>query len=74
MSQSKPPDNAQLSRLAAHLRVESQALLVLVIRVNDVAFSVDPSLTPKDAGDTISNEIPSLVQHLAEQRRRPNAK
>jgi hypothetical protein len=46
--------------------------MVVVIRVNDVAFSVDPGLSPRDAGETVKTELPALVQHLAESRRKDN--
>lgn len=63
-------DTAQLSAMATRLRTQSGALVVLVIRVDDVAFSVDPAMAPKDAGETIEAELPALVQHLAESRRK----
>ncbi len=64
------PDTAALMRKATQLRTESEALMVVVIRVNDVAFSVDPGVSPKDAGETIEAELPALVQHLADSRRK----
>lgn len=62
------PDTAALMRLATRLRTESEALIVIAIRVNDVAFSVDPGVSPRDAGETIEAELPAFVQHLAESR------
>jgi hypothetical protein len=64
------PDTAALMRKATQLRTESEALMVIVIRVNDVAFSVDSGVSPKDAGETIEAELPALVQHLADSRRK----
>lgn len=65
-----PLSLVQLQRTAHRLRAESDALIVLVIRADDVAFSVDPAVSPRDAGETIEREIPSLVQHLSEQLKR----
>ncbi len=64
------PDTAALMRKATQLRTESEALMVIVIRVNDVAFSVDPGVSPKDAGETIEKELPALIQRLADSRRK----
>lgn len=55
---------------ANRLRVDSDALIVLVIGVNDVSFSVDPSVSPRDAGETVENVIGGLVQQLTEARKR----
>ena len=68
MSDKRLPDTAELMRRATRLRTDSEALMVIVIRVDDVAFSVDPGVSPKDARETIEAELPSLVQHLAESR------
>jgi hypothetical protein len=64
------PNTAALMRQATRLRIESEALLVVVIRVDDVAFSVDPGVSPKDAGETIKAELPAIIQHLAESRKK----
>jgi hypothetical protein len=64
------PDTAEMMRRATKMRIDSEALLVLVIRTDDVAFSVDPGLAPKDAMDTIQTELPLIVQHLGESRKR----
>lgn len=72
MSDKRLPDTAALMRLATRLRTDSEALLVLVIRVEDVAFSVDPNVSPKDAGLTVENELAAVVQHLAESRGKGN--
>jgi hypothetical protein len=72
VSEKRLPDTAALMRLATRLRTDSEALMVIVIRVNDVAFSVDPGVSPRDAGETIEAELPSLVQHLAESRGKGN--
>jgi hypothetical protein len=69
MASTKLPDTAALMRQATRLRVNSGALIVVVIRVDDVAYSVDPGVAPKDAGETIKTELPALIQHLTESRR-----
>ncbi len=66
------PDIAALARRATRLRTESDALMVLVIRVDDVAFSVDPALSLKDARDRINAELPAFIEHLAETRGKGN--
>ncbi|MDR3797994.1 MAG: hypothetical protein P4K93_07565 [Terracidiphilus sp.] len=68
MAEKRLPNTAELMRKATQLRTDSEALIVIVIRVNDVAFSVDPGVAPKDAGETIESELPALLQHLAESR------
>jgi hypothetical protein len=70
MAQKPLPNTAAVSHMAARLRNESEALLVLVIRVNDTAFSVDPSVSPKDAAELLRAEVPELFAHLAEIRKK----
>ncbi len=70
MQEKKLPNTAELMRQANKLRTESEALVVLVIRLDDVAFSVDPGVAPKDAAETIENELPAIVQHLNESRKK----
>lgn len=60
----------ELSRKCAQIRRESGALLVLVIRSSDVAFSVDPQLAPKDAGELLDGEISNFVEAISQQRKR----
>lgn len=62
------PNTAALSRMCAKLRAETEALLVVAIRVDDVGFSVDPGVSPREFAEQLSNEIPALVQALAAQR------
>ena len=69
MAEKRLPNTAALTRMADRLRTDSEALLVLVIRVNDVAFSVDPGVTPKDAAETIQTELPKFIAHLKESRK-----
>ncbi|HEY1767784.1 MAG TPA: hypothetical protein VGG26_09015 [Terracidiphilus sp.] len=61
---------SELQRRVHALRRESDALIVFVIRTDDVAFSADLDLAPRDAGAMIDNELPRLVEALAEQRRK----
>ncbi len=62
MSDSKTMANQDVIRECGRLRANSDALLVVVIRPNDVSFSVDPKLSPRDFGETLSNEIGKMVQ------------
>lgn len=59
-----------LEGAAGWIRKRSGALLVLVIRPNDVAFDVDPNLAPVDAIATVREEMPGLLQHLMAQRQK----
>lgn len=43
-------------------------MLVLVIRLNDVAFDVDSRDSPMDAINTLRDEMPALLQHLIDDR------
>ena len=64
-------DLASLNSLrsaAKWIRGGSDALLVLVIRPNDVAFDVDPKLAPMEAIKTVRDELPALLQHLIDER------
>lgn len=64
MSASKPKWDHSLEGAAQWIRKRSDALLVLVIRPNDVAFAVDPRLAPVDAIAAVCEEMPGLLQHL----------
>lgn len=71
MSKGKPWDltsTRSLSAAARWIRKGSDALLVLVIRPDDVAFDADPRLAPMDAINTVRDELPSLLQHLIHER------
>jgi hypothetical protein len=70
MPEPRTLDTNSLSRALDRLRRESGALLVVAVRRDDVAFAADPALAPRDFGETLENEIPSLVQALAAQRTR----
>ena len=61
-------NTAALSHRAEQLLRESGALIVIVIRPDDVAYAADPQLAPKDFGETLENEIPTLVDSLAQKR------
>lgn len=66
----KLPDTAALTAMCARIRRESDAMLVVAIRADDAAFSVDANLSPRDFGETLENEIPALVQQLSAMRTR----
>jgi hypothetical protein len=70
MAEKHLPNTSALMRMADRLRAESEALLVLVIRVDDVAFSVDPEVSPRDAANTIQSEMPGFIAHLEESRKK----
>lgn len=57
-----------LQGAAGWIRKNSGARLVLVIRAQDVACSVDEGLEPLDAIQTVRDELPQLLQHLIDQR------
>ncbi len=63
-----------LAGAAKWIRKGSNALLVLVVRPNDVAFDVDPALAPMDAINTVRNELPELLQQLIDQRAKGKGK
>jgi hypothetical protein len=46
------------------IRRESNALLTLIITPDWGYISTDPKLAPKDAIETLRNEIPSLAEFL----------
>jgi hypothetical protein len=60
----------EIQHAAGRLRTQCDALIVLVIRVDDVVYSSDPRLAPKDLGETLEREIPNLVENMTEQRKR----
>ena len=70
MAEKRLPNTAATARMAARLRTDSEALLVLVIRVNDTAFSVDPGVSPKDAAELLRTELPAFAAHLSEDRKK----
>ena len=57
-----------MSSAAAWLRKSGDAVVVVVIRAEDVAFSVDPRVTPRDAIDLLKQELPALMEHLQADR------
>ena len=50
------------------IRRDAGALLVVAIRVDDMAFSVAPGMTPKDAVDMLRDELPSLLAMLKQKQ------
>ena len=57
-----------MSRAAAWLRKGGDAVVVVVIRAEDVAFSVDPRVAPRDAIELLKQELPALMEHLQTDR------
>lgn len=71
MSKGKGWDLTSLHSLeggAEWIRKNAGAQLVLVVRPNDVAFAVDPLISPRDAGELVRAELDTVVEHLARQR------
>jgi hypothetical protein len=62
--------NPSLHRDTAQLRRKYDALAVLVITADEVSYSVDPKLSPRDFGETVETEIPKLVESLAADRQK----
>lgn len=46
------------------IRRDAGALLVVALRVDDMAFSVAPGVSPKDAVDMLRDELPALLAML----------
>lgn len=57
-----------LEGAAEWIRKGSGALLVLVVRAEDVAFAVDPMIAPKDAGDMVEVAMQGVPLRLEMQR------
>ena len=57
-----------MSSAAAWLRKSGDAVVVVVIRAEDVAFSVDPRVAPRDAIELLKQELPALMEHLQSDR------
>lgn len=62
-----------ISKAAAWLRKGGDAVIVVVIRAEDVAFSVDPRVAPRDAVDLVRRELPELLMHLQLERDKKGA-
>lgn len=58
-----------LDAAAEWVRAKSGALLVLVVRAEDVAFAVDDAIAPKDAATMVEAAMPEIVAKLDERRR-----
>jgi len=56
------------------IRRESDGLLILLILPNDGFIYIDPRLAPKDAIETLRNEIPALAEHLQRTAQRAQQK
>jgi hypothetical protein len=57
-----------LEGAAEWIRKNAGAQLVLVVRPGDVAFAVDPAISPRDAKQLVVNELDAVVEHLAQHR------
>ncbi|MHB1673811.1 MAG: hypothetical protein ACYCSP_06120 [Acidobacteriaceae bacterium] len=53
-----------MASAAAWLRKKADGIVVIVIRAQDVAFSVDPRIAPRDAMDLVKQELPDLLLQL----------
>lgn len=63
----KPNPDALRSELFS-VRRRHNALIVVAITPDEVAFSADPSLSVRDAENTIQTEMPLILTHIAAQR------
>lgn len=50
------------------IRKGSGALLVLVVRAEDIAFAVDGQIAPKDARDMVEYVMPNVQEQLEQAR------
>ena len=57
-----------LEGAAEWIRKNAGAQLVLVVRPGDVAFAVDPGISPRDAKGLVEAELDLVVEHLVQQR------
>lgn len=57
-----------LDAAAEWLRKRSDAMFVLVVRGDDVAFAIDAKLRPQDALDMALHELPEILRPLIAQR------
>lgn len=53
-----------MAAAAEWLRKRGDAILVVVIRAQDVAFSVDPRCSPLDAAELVRQELPQMRTQL----------
>lgn len=57
-----------LESAAEWIRKGSGALLVLVVRAEDIAFAVDGQVAPADSKDMVEFVMPRVVERLIQQR------
>ena len=62
------PNRRQLEIAAEALRKGADGLLVLVIAPDWGYVATDPRLMPRDAIETLRNEIPRVEQYLREKK------
>lgn len=53
---------------AEWIRKNAGALLVLVVRAEDVAFALDPLIAPQDARDMVDVALDGVVEQLVQKR------
>ena len=63
-------DTHKIANAINRIRRENDALLVLIIKPDWGYISTDPRLAPKDAIETIRNEIPAIQAHLEQIRKK----
>jgi cysteine synthase len=69
---SRSPDwtkTGTIAGYAEYLRGKSDALAVIVIRVNDSALAADPLLAPEDIRERVTSHLPGLILDLVEARK-----
>lgn len=64
------PNPLALRAEVANTRRRRDALIVIAITPDDVAFSVDPKLSVRDAEATVLAEMPRLLRNISEQRQK----
>lgn len=57
-----------LNSAAEWIRKQAGATLVLVVRSGDIAFAVDPAVSPSSARDMVEFVMPEVQQQLHDQR------
>jgi hypothetical protein len=62
--------NHALQSMTEWLRKKSGALLVCVVRVDDLAISADPQLAPRDSQNLLEDRMPALHDRLQEERKK----
>jgi hypothetical protein len=72
----KPPNwekTGTVAGYAEYLRKQAAAFAVVVLRRDDGVIAVDPDLTPRDAGELISQQLPQLLANVDQARKEGRA-